>query len=87
MKTMIIRFLGLKGSWKWACKQMEKGLIVRPKHASGSVKYKLDHENQRRIVWSFKDVPEKNSDWESANIFLKDFEWVDWVILRTNQND
>lgn len=77
----IIRFFGLKGSWKWACKQMERGAWVRPAHAAGSVKYKLDYENQRRIVWTFKRDPIENKDWENANIFLSDFEATDWVCV------
>ena len=78
MDRIIIRFFGLKGSWKWACRQMDKGHIIKQKSATGSVKYKLDHESQRRIVWSF--YPPKDNRWENANIFLSDFEATDWVL-------
>lgn len=79
LKDKIISFLGLKGSWSWACKQMDKGEIVRPANATGTVKYKLDSENQRRIMWCFnRDYDELN--WSSANIFLSDFENTNWIV-------
>lgn len=76
----IIKFLGLKGSWKWACRQMDKGLAVRPARASGTVKYILDQEGQRRILWTF-DKFLCTAHWENANIFLSDFEAIDWVLV------
>jgi protein involved in temperature-dependent protein secretion len=79
MRDYLIRLLGLKGSWKWACKQMDKGAIVRPSNATGSVCYKLDHEGQRRIVWAFNRHPIRGTKWENANIFLSDFESTDWI--------
>lgn len=59
---------------------MAKGKIVRPANATGAVKFKLDHENQRRIVWSFTDFPFEISEWSNANIFLSDFESTDWAV-------
>lgn len=81
MKKWIIKTFGLRGSWRWACKQMERGKLVRPNHATGAVKYKLDCENQRRILWTFRRNPQTEKDWESANIFLSDFEATDWVCV------
>lgn len=77
----IIRFFGLPGSWKWACRQMEKGRIVRRSTDTGTAKYRLDLEAQRRIVWSYKSNPPNDSEWETAYIFLRDFECVKWVII------
>ena len=89
LKNHIIRVFGLKGSWSWACRQMDKGSIVYGSTWSGTVKYKLDKENQRRIVWSFrknlKDPKWENYPlpaWESANIFLNDFEYTSWATWR-----
>ena len=79
MKKRLIRFFGLPGSWKWACRQLDKGLIVRRSTDSGEAKYKLDRENQRRIQWSFRRLPD-DTQWEDANIFLSDFECTDWVV-------
>jgi hypothetical protein len=80
MKKFIIIFFGLKGSWKWACKQLDKGKIIRPESATGTIKFKLDDENQRRIVYTLdRDI--KTAKWANANIFLSDFESTDWVIF------
>ena len=73
-----IRLFGLPGSWKWACRQMKKGHMIRPRSASGTIKFKLDDEGQGRILWSFARYPTERADWDSANIFLSDFEATDW---------
>lgn len=80
MINWIIRFFGLKGSWMWACRQMDAGNIIRPASASGGIKYRLDPEAQRRIQWTFHRFPTENRDWESAKIFLSDFEDTDWAL-------
>ena len=80
IKNWVVRNLGLRGSWKWACKQMQHGKIVRPSSATGAVCYKLDNEGQGRILWAFKRKPE-HADFENAYIFLKDFEATDWVMI------
>ena len=77
MLKWIVRFFGLKGSWKWACRQMDKGRIVFRISDTGCAKYKLDPERQRRIIWTHQFEP---SDWHNAYIFLGDFEATDWVI-------
>jgi hypothetical protein len=76
----IKRFFVVKGTWEWACNQMEKGLMVRRESASGTVHYKLDVENQRRVMWSFSRKNASPHIWENAYIFLGDFEATDWVI-------
>ena len=72
----IIRFFGLKGSWKWACKQMEKGLIVKTKSSTGTVAYRISTDDQRRLQWKFGD----ESKWENAYYFFRDHEDTDWII-------
>ena len=81
MWNWIITTFGLKGSWKWACKQMNDGHIVRPSTATGAVKYKLDHEGQGRILWAFVDTPTSQTRWDNANLFLTDFKSTKWVIF------
>lgn len=76
----VTRFLGLRGSWKWACRQLDKGHTVRRSTDTGACKYRLDPEGQRRIEWAFSRKPDRDSDWESACVFLADFESVDWEI-------
>lgn len=77
---LIKRFLRMKGTWEWACDQMMEGKIVRPKNASGCVHYKLDNATNKRIIWNFtKEEGNFGSHWDSANIFIRDFESTDWV--------
>ena len=81
LKTWVISTFGMKGSWKWACRQMDAGNIVRPASATGDVKYKLDHEGQRRILWTFSKNVENSPCWCNANIFLSNFEAIDWRLI------
>ncbi len=77
---VIKRFLGLKGSWKWACKQMDKGATVTRSGNAESAKYWLDDGGKRLILWTFSelDPPEY---WDRADLYLSDFEAVDWIKL------
>jgi hypothetical protein len=59
---------------------MQKGKTVKQRSSTGAVQYKLDHEGQERILWTFKRQPE-NQDWENANIFLSDFRSTDWFVV------
>jgi len=74
------RFLGLRGSFSWACRQMSRGRIVRPASASGTVKFRFDIEGQRRLQWSFEraHIPVK---WENAFFFYSDMLATDWVVV------
>ena len=79
----LVRLLGLPGSWAWACRQMERGAIVRPRSATGAVRYKLDHEGQRRLMWTFQR-DKSQYRWETANFFLRDQESTDWEVVTPN---
>jgi len=76
MFLKIKRFLGLKGTWEWACEQMKKGEMVRRISSTGSVHLRLDKEAQGRIQWSFEY---NDTEWQSANVFLHYFEATDWT--------
>ena len=84
MLKRIKRFLGLRGSWKWACKMMDRGHTVFRTTDTGSAVYKLDSEGQRRIVWTYSVESDGGGytrfEWKNANIFLSDFECVDWSV-------
>jgi len=80
MRKAIIRFFGLKGSWKWAVRQLKRGRIVRPGTATGSVKYRLDYEAQGRILWTHVETPVTRREWSNAYIFVSDFDATDWVV-------
>ena len=73
----IIRLLGLRGSWKWACRQLMKGHVVYPLRATGAVQYALDDEHQKRLLWRFGN----NDEWQNANFFLRDQLRTDWVVM------
>lgn len=79
----IVRFFGFRGSWKWACRQMKRGSVVRPRSATGTVKYRLDDEGQQRLQWTF-DRDAAMAKWENANFFLRDQESTDWEIVKPN---
>ncbi len=76
----VTRFFSLPGSWVWACKQMDDGKIVYRTTDTGSAKYKLDKEGQRRIVWCFVRRLSELSQWKSANIFMSDMEYTSWDV-------
>jgi len=85
IKNTISNTLGLRGTWKWALRQMEAGRIVRPASALGTIKYKLDNPQNQRIVWDFSDNKE-DSNWSSSNIFLKTLKRTDWEVFEWDNN-
>ena len=83
MWKRIANLFALPGSWAWACKQMRLGNCVRPKAATGTVRYALDPEDQGRIMWTFCQRPSRTTrgdDWDNANIFLEDFD-LGWEVI------
>ncbi len=77
----IRRTFGLRGSWRWACKQMERGYIVRRATDTGAAKYRLDLEGQRRIQWAYTRTPEAaKQEWNTAYVFLSYFESLAWEV-------
>jgi len=80
----LIRFLGLKGSWKWALRQMKNGHIVRRKSFIGPKRLKLDFEDRCRIIDNYSETIDEMNDsknWISAFLFLEDLEATDWEIF------
>jgi len=80
MLKCLIRAFGLKGSWKWAIRQMKRGEIVRIAHATGTIKRKIDSLENGRIVEDF-GINEAEQNWISAYVFLGDFNYTDWVVF------
>jgi hypothetical protein len=80
MKKWIIRNFGLKGSWKWAKKQMMKGEIVRCKHWSGTLKLAIDDPENTRLMNTHVRFPRKE-DWTTSNHFLTYEDFTDYVIF------
>ncbi len=77
MINRIKRFFRMKGTWEWACDQMLVKKMVTRASFTGSVRYRLDLENQKRIQWSLDGIR-----WKNANIFLSDFCGMDWIIYK-----
>jgi len=81
VKLFWIRFLGLKGSWKWAKSQMLRGHIVRYM-CSGTVKYKIDSANNGLLKWDFSEEG-GSYKFESAYFHIDDLERITtWYILK-----
>ena len=84
MKEWIIRFFGLKSSWKWAKKQMKNGCIVRCKHWSGTLVQKIDSsENGLLQMGYFQRDKGKNPPlkWETSNHHLSYEDFTDYEIF------
>jgi hypothetical protein len=77
---VLVRWLGLPGSWTWACRQLDNGAIIRPASATGAVQYRLDTEAQRRLEWRFGE----GDKWVNANFFLNNRDRTDWVVVPPN---
>lgn len=80
MKRMIISSLGLKGSWKWAIRQMKKDCIIYLKDATGTVRYRFSRDGQFRIQWTFDGNDNFTPDWSNAYIFLSDLQENKWAM-------
>lgn len=85
MKKAIIRFFGLKGSWKWAKKQMLNGKTVRCKHWSGTLKFKIDSRENTLLQCSFQRENKQNLNgspiWETSNHHLSYEDFVDYEVI------
>lgn len=79
IRGKLIRFFGLKGSWSWAKKQLLKGEIVRCKHWSGALKYRVT--DQGMIEMHFGRT-ENHSKWERANHFLSYKNFIDYEVFK-----
>jgi hypothetical protein len=93
MKNWIIRLLGLQGSWKWAKKQMLKGKMVRCKHWSGALKYRISLEDlcqgdgrkstllQANFTRTNKQLENKQPLWETSNHHLCYEDFTDYEVF------
>jgi len=79
----VVRLFGLRGSWKWACRQMMAGHVVRRRSSTGSVRYRLDVEGQQRLEWTFQRPPGR-LDWKEAYFFLSYQEATDYEVVPPN---
>jgi hypothetical protein len=76
MITLLKIFLGCKGTWFWACRQMQEGKTVRRLRDSGVVRFSYDHGRRRikgMIEWETSIEPK---EWgiSMEDVFATDFE-------------
>lgn len=80
--TWITITFGLRGSWKWAKRQMMKGHIVRCKHWSGTLKLKIDSKENTLLLQTHTKYNSAFSKWETSNHFLSYENFTDYVIVK-----
>jgi hypothetical protein len=85
LTEIIVRFLGLKGSWRWAKRQMRNGKIVRCKHWSGTLKLRIDSKENSLLQANFTRTPKPlhNGDklWETSNWFISYEDFTDYEVF------
>lgn len=94
-KWIIITF-GLKGSWKWAKRQMINGHIVRCKHWTGALKYRVSPEFEYGIDsrkpkpstllqanFTRSNKPTENGQplWNTSNHHLSYEDFIDYEVF------
>lgn len=78
-------FLGLKGSWKWAKKQMLQGKVVRSKSWSGTLKLRIDDSENKLLqqcFWRENVEPPHGKLWETSNHFLSVEDKTDYEVVK-----
>ena len=78
IKNWFIRTLNLKGSWSWAKKQMMKGEMVKCKHWSGSLKYKIDSADNTLLQSNYNIKNKGEIQWEATFHHLSDEKLTDY---------
>jgi len=85
MQNWIIRIFGLKGSWKWAKKQMINGKIVRCKHWSGALKLRVDSKENKLLQANYTRTPEPihkgDKLWETSNWHISYEDFTDYEVF------
>lgn len=85
MKNWIIRTFGLKGSWKWAKKQMMSGKMVRCRHFTGALKFRIDNPENTLLQFNYtrlnKHLNNSNPLWETSNHHLSYEDFVDYEVF------
>lgn len=70
---MLKIFLGCKGTWLWACRQMQEGKTVYRLRDSGTAIFKYD-KGQRKIMAHVEWGSGSSSQWLSMeDVFATDF--------------
>ena len=85
MRKWIIRTFGLKGSWKWAKKQMMNGKVVRCKHWSGALKLRIESPANPLLLSIYTRKPKlllkNNRLWEVHHHHISYEDFTDYEIF------
>ena len=79
LKHYLIKTLGLRGSWKWAKKQMMFGGIIKRESWIGSRKLAIDNP-QNKLLLVTHDHLDKKPVWERAMYHLSDEDHIDYYV-------
>jgi len=74
-------FLGLKGTWSWAKKQMIKGHVVSCRGFTGTLKYKIDDPSNKLLLCDFSRSGEER-EWEKSYYHLGNEDRTDYYIVK-----
>lgn len=85
MTSWFIQKFGLKGSFQWALRQMEKGeTVMRPQTKRPFVIFRANPSHalngEMRIMWSASDGSFANR-WNSAGFSVEELEATDWRLF------
>lgn len=79
IKNWFIKTLGLRGSWKWAKKQMLDGAIIKRKSTTGTYKIAIDNNNNQLLIATW-DHLDQEPEWERCPHHLKEEDAVDYFV-------
>lgn len=76
MITMLKIFLGMRGTWFWACRKMMEGQSVYRLRDSGIVYFTYDKGRRRFNAIIFWETSKDGSEWgvSMEDVFATDFE-------------
>ena len=83
MITFLKIFLGCKGTWFWACRQMQEGKTLYRLRDSGVVYFTYDNGRRKIKAMLDWDGKEPESEW---GISMEDVFTTDFMLLTENTN-
>ena len=79
IKIWVIASFGLRGSWKWAKREMMNGAIIKSRRWSGSLTLRIDSHTNGLLLCTW-DYLDRDPKWEPARWFIHDDETVDYFV-------
>ena len=87
--NFLIRYFGLKGSFRWAIRKMKKGHTITRRGITGTLRFKLSVRGN--LVWCFdskknQHIHHGSHRWDPAQIDINYISATDWCYLRENKD-